>query len=140
MKTIQILGIIALFSVVLPPGLAFSGESEDRAVEVAEGWLALVDQGEYEASWEEAAALFKSAVTVEQWQQALDGARKPFGELKSRRLKGSEYTTSMPGAPDGEYVVIQFDVSFANKAEAVETVTPMKDEDGTWRVAGYFIK
>ncbi len=48
--------------------------------------------------------------------------------------------TSMPGAPDGEYVIIQFESSFANKKSAVETVTPMKDENGVWRVSGYYIK
>ena len=47
---------------------------------------------------------------------------------------------SLPGAPDGEYVVLQFDTSFANKKEAVETVTPMLDKDGKWKVSGYYIK
>ena len=42
----------------------------------------------------------------------------------------------MPGAPDGEYVVIQYRAAFANKAEAVETVTPMLDKGGTWRCPG----
>jgi hypothetical protein len=36
--------------------------------------------------------------------------------------------------------VIQFRASFENKKSAVETVTPMKDEDGQWRVSGYFMK
>ena len=30
---------------------------------------------------------------------------------------------ALPGAPDGEYVVIQFETAFQNKARAVETVT-----------------
>ena len=46
----------------------------------------------------------------------------------------------MPGAPDGEYVVIQFETSFENKKHAIETVTPMMDKDGTWRVSGYYIR
>jgi len=46
----------------------------------------------------------------------------------------------VPGAPDGKYVIIQFETSFENKASAVETVTPMQDADGVWRVAGYFVK
>jgi len=29
---------------------------------------------------------------------------------------------------------------FEKKKAAVETVTPMMDRDGTWRVSGYFIK
>jgi len=46
----------------------------------------------------------------------------------------------MPGAPDGKYVIIQYDTVFENKASAVETVTPMVDPDGSWRVSGYFIR
>jgi hypothetical protein len=45
-----------------------------------------------------------------------------------------------PGVPDGEYVVIQYEVSYENKKAAVETVTPMLDKDGKWRVAGYFMR
>ncbi len=44
------------------------------------------------------------------------------------------------GAPDGEYVVIQFETSFEHKRSAIETVTPMMDRDGKWRVSGYYIK
>ena len=27
-----------------------------------------------------------------------------------------------------------------NKKNGIETVTPMKDKDGEWRVSGYFVK
>jgi hypothetical protein len=47
---------------------------------------------------------------------------------------------TLPGAPDGKYWTIQFDTSFAAKAEAVETVTFMLEKDGSWRAAGYFIR
>ncbi|MBM4320898.1 MAG: DUF4019 domain-containing protein, partial [Deltaproteobacteria bacterium] len=55
------------------------------------------------------------------------------------KLKSARYQTSLPGAPDGEYVVIQFESSFENKRSAIETITPMLDS-GKWRVSGYFIK
>jgi hypothetical protein len=35
---------------------------------------------------------------------------------------------------------MEYDTSFANKKSATETVTPMLDNDGQWRVSGYFIK
>ena len=63
-----------------------------------------------------------------------------MGKLLSRKLKSATYKTTMPGAPDGEYVVIQYDSSFEHKQAAVETVTPMLDKDGKWRVFGYYIK
>jgi hypothetical protein len=63
-----------------------------------------------------------------------------LGPFVSRELTGSHYATSLPGAPDGEYVVLTFQAKFENKASAIETVTPMKDTDGSWRVSGYFVK
>lgn len=66
--------------------------------------------------------------------------RKPLGKLISRKVKNKNYTTSLPGAPDGEYVVIQFETSFEKKKSAIETVTPMMDKDRNWRVSGYYIK
>jgi hypothetical protein len=66
--------------------------------------------------------------------------RTPLGKLVSRKLKSREYAEKMPGAPDGRSVVVQYDTVFENKASAVETVTPMADPDGAWRVAGYFIR
>ena len=35
---------------------------------------------------------------------------------------------------------MQFATSFANKKNAVETVTFMREKDGIWRAAGYYIK
>jgi len=70
----------------------------------------------------------------------MTGVRQPLGRVLSRDLKGKTYATSLPGAPDGQYVVIQFNTSFQKKRAAVETITPMLEADGRWSVAGYFIK
>lgn len=120
--------------------LAGSPEKEKAAVGAAEKWLGMVDAGKYAESWKEAAELFRNAVKQEQWKQSLQAARKPLGKLLTRKLKSKAYSTTLPGAPDGEYVVIQFETSFEHKASAVETVTPMLDKDGRWRVSGYYIK
>jgi len=113
---------------------------EDAAQAAAESWLKLADNGTYEASWDQAAKLFKGAVTKEQWKLAVAGVRGPLGKLVSRKLKSREYMEKVPGGPDGKYVVIQYDTVFEKKASAVETVTPMVDPDGAWRVSGYFIR
>lgn len=131
--------LVALSTVSSGPAVA-DDEAEAAAVEAAVEWLAVVDDGDYAESWKLAAEYFKGAVTEEKWEQALTGARQPLGALVSRQLRSKQYATSLPGAPDGEYVVIQFETSFENKAAAIETVTPMLEEDGEWRVSGYFIK
>jgi len=115
-------------------------EAVNQARKSANSWLALVDAAQYGQSWDEAATLFKSAVTKQEWMKAVQSARAPLGALKSRVFKTATFTRSLPGAPDGEYVVIQFDTRFENKAAAVETVTPMRQKDGAWKVSGYYIR
>jgi uncharacterized protein DUF4019 len=100
----------------------------------------VVDSGSYAQSWEEAASGFKAAVTRPQWEQAMRANRAPLGAVQSRKLASATYATQLPGAPDGEYVVIQYDTSFEHKKAAIETVTPTMDKDGKWRVSGYYIK
>jgi hypothetical protein len=140
MGIVAVLGL-ASATVASPALIAAAPEkTEDLAARRAEAWLELVDQGKYDQSWAEAARLFKGAVTKEKWREAASAVRAPLGKLVSRKLKSRQYGKTLPGAPDGEYVVIQYDSSFENKKEAVETVTPMLDPDGVWRVSGYYIR
>jgi hypothetical protein len=48
--------------------------------------------------------------------------------------------TTLPGAPDGQYVVFDFDATYENKAAAAERVTVVREKDGSWRAVGYYIK
>lgn len=121
-------------------GTQANEELEKKAIEAANDWLKLVDNNHYEESWETASTLFKAAVSKEQWKQSLLAVRKPLGRLLKREIKSKQYTTSLPGAPDGEYVVIQYATSYENKKSTIETVTPMLDKDGKWKVYGYYIK
>ena len=119
-------------------------EQETDKLEKAEAaalkWLAELDEGRYAESWHNAASLLRNGVNKIQFVQSLEGVLASLGPLQTRVAAQSAFYTELPGAPDGEYVVIQFNSSFENKKNAVETVTPMLDEDGTWRVSGYFVK
>jgi hypothetical protein len=139
---VKIISRIGLLFLLVLSLVARAAETEDtsKAQIAAKAWLALVDAEKYGQSWDEAALLFRSAVMKAEWEKAARAARAPLGAMKSRTFKSANFTRSLPGAPDGEYVVIQFDSRFANKASAIETVTPMRDKDGTWRVAGYYVR
>jgi hypothetical protein len=135
------LRIVVVILLVLTFAAFAVAQDQNKAAEAAaEAWLKFVDSGDYSQSWQDASSLFKAAVTEKDWEQKLNAARGPLGALISRTLKSADYKTALPGAPDGQYVVIRYDSSFANKKSAIETVTPMLDKDGHWRVSGYFIK
>ncbi|MBT4019023.1 MAG: DUF4019 domain-containing protein [Alphaproteobacteria bacterium] len=125
---------------VILPGAVHADDREDKAVNAAQTWLNPVDQGNYSQSWQQSADFFKTLVSKDKWVNALQRVRTPLGQIKSRVLMSADYKTEVPGAPDGHYVIIKFATSFENKQNSTETVTPVLDKDGKWRVAGYFIR
>jgi len=137
---IRALACVGIVAAVLAAPAQAADKPEDLAQTAAESWLKLTDAGNAAASWDQAAGLFKGAVSREQWTQALAGVRPPLGKVISRKVISRQYSEKVPGAPDGKYVAIQYETVFENKASAVETITPMLDPDGTWRVSGYFIR
>jgi hypothetical protein len=110
------------------------------ATAAAETWLGYVDAGDYTKSWREASAYVQGTITEQAWVASLTRVRTPLGQRLSRQLKQVQHTTSVPGAPDGDYVVMQFDTRFEHKQAAVETVTFLQEKQGAWKAAGYFIK
>ena len=121
-----------------------AGLAQDRSVEPAQKsdqvWLARNDAGDYAESWKTSATSSQAAVSEEKWASAMQSARSPLGKVEERKLTSAEYTTKLPGAPDGEYVVAKYATRFEHKQEAVETVISTREKDGSWRVAGYFIR
>jgi len=134
-------GLVCVFVALSDAGSTLAQQkAEQFAQQSSDAWLAMIDAGKYADSWQEAAPLLKTHVTQDQWTKMVGPVRDPLGKVLSRKLKSATYTKTLPGAPDGEYVVIQYDTSFEHKQSAVETITPMLDKDGKWRVSGYFIK
>jgi hypothetical protein len=107
---------------------------------VARDWLALIDNQGDLASWSAAGSKFKEAITPDRWGESLQQARAPFGALDQRTMLATSFSKTLPGAPDGEYALVQFRTTFAKKTDARETVTLEREADGAWRVIGYFIR
>jgi hypothetical protein len=117
-----------------------SVQKQKAALQSAQAWLALVDTGRYDESWDQAAQTLKDLVDKSQFATSVESARLPVGKLVSRKQKSATYTRTLPGVPEGDYVVILYNSSFENLPSAVETVTPMLDKDGKWRVSGYYLR
>lgn len=132
-------GLIAS-SLMIFPVVAETQEREQEAVRAAVEWLELVDDRQYDESWEAAAEYLQNAVNKDTWAKMAAGVRDPLGVVVTREVQAVEYRTTLPGAPEGEYVVILFSTSFENKRSAVETVTPMRGKDGVWKVSGYYVQ
>lgn len=117
---------------------ADGSEAAARAQLSAGRCLALIDGARYGPSWDEASSFLRSVVPKAKWQEAMTSVRAPFGGVRSRSVKSATFTRTLAGMPDGEYVVIDFETRFEART-ATETVAPVLEEDGVWRVAAYVI-
>jgi len=134
------IALVTAIAILIAPLLLAQDKNTEAAQKAADRWLAVIDKGDYAGSYERASSTFKAAISKEDWVQKSKAVREPLGKVVSRTLQSAQYSTTLPGAPDGEYVVIQYQMAFENKKSAIETVVMMLDKDEQWRVTGYFIK
>jgi len=122
-------------------GGVFAQDGRTSTVQAAaRDWVGLTDRGEVGATWDAAGKQFKNAITRERWSESLTAVRKPFGPMVQRSTLSTTFPESIAGAPDGEYSIVLFRTSFANRVDSRETVTLERESDGAWRVVGYVIQ
>ena len=150
-RKLGIRGGILLLIVGLLGGNAVAQETDITTVPIsiaeqqvvqdsADAWMALIDSMEYVASWERASAAFRQQISQTEWEQALQSALAPLGPLLSRAPQGREYTTTLPNAPEGEYIVITYGSSYTQLENAAETVVMTRNPAGEWKPAGYYVR
>ena len=135
--------IVAITIVVSALFNASASAQETEAIANAKAsavaWLALVDDGKYSESWQQASSRFQSAVNKTWWESAVAAVRTPLGKVNGRTLNSAVFTHSLPGATVGNYVIIKYATQFEH-ATAIETITPAQEKDGSWKVSGYLVK
>jgi hypothetical protein len=103
-------------------------------------WLEIVDSGRFGIAWDAAAPILQGVIERLKWETTIQDARQPLGVAGARKLRSANYARALPNAPDGDYVVIEYATNFRNRPSTIETVTAMRQADGTWKVAGYFLR
>ena len=114
--------------------------AEKAGVEAAGKWLPLLDEGKDVESWDETSDYLKTMIPKQRWCEQVAPQRRVMGKLVSRAVESNQYATTLPGMPDGEHVMVQYKTVFEKKKDAAEVVVVSREEDGAWRVSGYFIR
>lgn len=130
---------IYFIALALLSNSAFAASDINAAKTAALKWLGELDAGHYAATWTEASTLFQQRVPKAEWINAASQVMSSLGKLETRNFKRAIRKQHLPGAPNGDYIVIQFSSSFEHKPDAIETVTPMLS-GGKWKVSGYYVR
>ena len=140
-------GVAVLISVLLIPLAGCAAHSRVRAEKradesttrgVAERWLEMLDDGDYEEAFEHESLRFRISGTQKQFVRYMQGRRAPFGHVESRKFIGAASMKKMVGVPDGNYESVLFKSIFENKSVAAERVILTRESD-RWRVIDYRI-
>jgi len=127
----------SLFSIAAAmPLLRAQDDAPARAA--GEKWLALIDQAKYKDAWKQANQNYKSQTTAAEWEGQIRSMRGAAGTLKERKFTASRHSKTVPGAPDGDYTILEFSTAFEKKAKAMEILV-LSQERGAWAVAGYSV-
>jgi hypothetical protein len=143
---------IRIFTALLPvflllvagqPARAQNGApAPQAAMDAADGFLALIDQRQYDESWASCAPAIKNTINKQSWGTVLSINRARFGVLGTRKLVSAQTVTSLPGSPDGQYAILRYRSSFTLGKTAMiglETVT-LAYENGKWLGYQYAIR
>ena len=133
---LSLLALIAAPLVPAPPLAPANAQAPDpEVVKSARDWLALIDQDRWQESYDATGASFRKLNTVQVWTDVSNTMRARFGALRSRTFVSQE---NLPAPPAG-YEVVKFRAHYARQAEALETVTLVREGDA-WRVVGATIE
>ena len=118
------------------PAAASRVSAEEDARRAADAWLELIDQGDYDRSWDQASGRARSFFPRAQWTASLRTVRAALGRPQVRELVAARAVEAPPGAPPGEYMELEYRRRFEHDSSAAEYVMLVR-EDGTWRGFGY---
>jgi len=134
------LGLLAF--VALPQAVSSSpapaaavAKPNAEVMDATRQWLAMIDHDRWDDSYRATGSGFRKMNTVQVWTDASEKMRASLGAVISRTFLSEE---NLPAPPYG-YEVVKFRARYANKPDAVETVT-LEREDGAWHVVGMIIE
>lgn len=117
--------------------LDVSSETVHASEVAAEKWLTILDSGKYAETWNDASMTLKIKLPQKSWIKIMEAMRQPLGALKSRKMVEQIPKTNPKGLPEGEYMIILYSSSFANKDNVKELVILQQERNGEWRILTY---
>ena len=131
-----LLALLALAIAASLPANAQDARSTE-AQDAARSWLALADKLDGPGTFAAAGAKFQRTMPVDRWSKALKDSRGPLGATLRRAVVSTQFVDTIPGGPKGDYALVLFRSSFANRDFAQERLTLENTKKG-WQVIGYF--
>jgi DNA-binding CsgD family transcriptional regulator len=117
------------------PSTAAAADETAAVTASARQWLTMLDADDWDGTWNATGQSFKALNTSAIWTDVSKTVRERFGHIKSRELASTDF---VPAPPAGLWV-LKFRAHYANQANAIETISLMREND-SWRVVGVYVE
>jgi Protein of unknown function (DUF4019) len=135
-KLLLMIGVGLLVGAAAPHRV-FAVTDEAQAIEAAQSFLVLLDNGQTEAAFDATSEIHRSLHIREEWVKLNCYQRGYYGPLVHRTIEKVAPKSSFPKHPDGDFFVIVFESTFLNKERTREIVAVMLEAEEFWRVTDY---
>jgi len=130
-KLLMVLTLISLPAWAAPTG-------EQQALASATSFLKLVDTRQYSKAYLSFSKLTQKAATPDAFVNNMKSVQDQIGDPTSRKVLAKNFVHEVPGAPRGDYWIIDYDTNFSKKGPSVERVTAVL-EGKSWKIGGYLL-
>lgn len=138
-SSVLLIPLILLLIVNCNDTVEHSNPEEEEALNAAKGWLNLIDEGDYNQSWQRTSTSIKNKITRRQWEIALKQIRLPLGKIENRKVFLVRSINADSQNSSQKDKVIGFSTLFENENTVKEYVTIQFDDSHEWQVSAYYI-
>ena len=114
-----------------------AGPVKSAVVSGSQKWLALIDDGDFQGSWNSLSQLARSFLRWEDYRRVTANFRSEHGGVCERVLKRVWYTSDWPHSPEGDYVGVEYESRMRFDEDRVIEFTVLACEDGEWKVLAH---
>ncbi len=118
---------------------SFSNDPQTQAIEAAQSFTSIIDDGNYQAAYWIGSDLLRLAMSEQKWIEQSEQVLTMLGKYEGRSLRSTRSVHSFPGYPDGNYTIVYFETKLTHKAKATEVLL-VRQESGAMRICSYFIR
>ncbi len=121
---------------------AFSEDADfmTHADKQLRSWLVLLDQRQYQTSYDVCDPIFHKAVTLESWMGALYALRNNFGDASNRELVDHQYLPQGLTTFPGEFVILTYKTQFSKMKNPYFEKVYAKRSGSDWYVVDYELR
>jgi hypothetical protein len=139
MQRIISFGLAILISFGLLAGNLSADVFSSQALQTAEQFIRLIDRTDYEAAFLSASVYLRTLDRKADWIAQQQRSRTLLGAPLERHLNTIKSRDSYPNLPDGDYLLIYFEVQTEHKTKASEILLVARQEVD-WTVVSYAIR